>query len=123
MNDALPKDERQRREQLSSIALDREALVLPLIDSLKLCPEMTSFYFLATNLKKQLRRLSNIPRPAPSCNRKPAYPVAERTSCLSNWKRARFENPDDTETIIQTFIDSAVRSWPTRNGTLSFGPK
>jgi hypothetical protein len=39
LNDALPEDERQRREQLSSLALGREAAMLPLIASLGLCPK------------------------------------------------------------------------------------
>ncbi|MEO7860590.1 MAG: hypothetical protein ABIU05_09115 [Nitrospirales bacterium] len=43
LNDALPKDERQRREQLSSLALGREAAMLPIIVGLGLCPKMTDF--------------------------------------------------------------------------------
>ena len=66
-NDVLPKDERQRREQLSSIALGREAAMLPMIASLGLCPKFKDLLLLSLSSEGISERIEDLVEHGKTC--------------------------------------------------------
>ena len=64
LNATLSKDEHQRREQLSSIALSREASMLSSIDKLGLCPQLTGYivYYHSNNADEMFEHMKTCPR-------------------------------------------------------------